>query len=210
MHALLETLFSFVTTVIQMFGYFGIFFLSLLESANIPVPSEVILPFGGFLAAQGVFSFWWVVIWGTLGNLVGSLVSYGLAYYFGRKPILFLSKLLLVSIDDLDMAERWFKKFGNTSIFFARFVPVIRTFISFPAGLFKVKLFYFSWLTLVGSFLWSLLLTYLGFVLGENWQSLGDYFRQLDYLIVAIIFLVAFWWVYRHVRHRRAHSKISR
>ncbi|HEY4524034.1 MAG TPA: DedA family protein [Candidatus Paceibacterota bacterium] len=207
MHVILEFIFSLTISVIEFLGYTGIFFLSLLESANIPIPSEVILPFSGFLAAQGVFNFWLVVVLGALGNLAGSLISYGLAHYFGRRPILFLSKLFLVHIDDLERAETWARKFGNLSIFFARFVPVIRTFISFPAGMFRVNLLYFTVLTFIGSFLWSWFLTYLGFILGENWRMLEGYFRKFDFIILALIILGAAWWIRRHVRKNKAHSQ---
>lgn len=203
MHTILDVIFSFLIFIIQFLGYGGIFLLSLLESANIPIPSEIILPFSGFLAAKGVFAFWWVVAFGTLGNLTGSLVSYAGAYYFGRKPIEFLSRFFLVSMADLERAENWFKKYGNTSVLFARFVPVIRTFISFPAGMFKIKLSSFVALTLLGSFLWSWALTYFGFVLGENWQILEGYFRQFDYVILALLVLVNLWWIRRHIRQKK-------
>ena len=206
MNTILEAIFSFVISVIELLGYGGIFLLSLLESANIPIPSEVVLPFSGFLAAKGAFVFWWVVAMGTLGNLAGSLVSYGVAHFFGRKPFEFLAKVLLVSWDDLDKAENWFKKYGNASVFFARFVPVVRTFISFPAGMFKVRLAPFVTLTLLGSFVWSWVLTYFGFVLGENWHSLEKYFKQFDYAILALLSLVVIWWTWRHVRQRQEES----
>lgn len=207
MHVILEFIFSLTISVIEFLGYGGIFFLSLVESANIPVPSEVILPFSGFLAAQGVFNFWLVVILGALGNLAGSLISYELAHYFGRRPVVILSKFFLVHPDDLAVAEAWAKKFGNASIFFARFVPVIRTFISFPAGMFKVNLFYFALLTFLGSFLWSWFLAYLGFVLGENWRMLEGYFRKFDYAVLALLILGALWWIRRHFRKKQTHSQ---
>ena len=114
---------------------------------------------------------------------------------------------VLEHIDDLERAETWARKFGNLSIFFARFVPVIRTFISFPAGMFRVNLLYFTVLTFIGSFLWSWFLTYLGFILGENWRMLEGYFRKFDFIILALIILGAAWWIRRHVRKNKAHSQ---
>ena len=204
LHEFIAVISGAVLYVIEALGYWGIFLLSVLESANIPVPSEVILPFSGFLASRGVFDFWTVVFLGGFGNLVGSLVSYYLAYYYGRKPVVFLSKYLLLREEDLEKAETWFKRFGILSVFIARFVPVIRTFISFPAGMFKVNIWKFTLLTFVGSFLWSAVLTWLGFVLGENWETLGGYFRQFDYAIAILFILIAAWWVWRHFKQRQA------
>ena len=204
LHEFIAVISGVVLYTIESLGYWGIFLLSLLESANIPVPSEIILPFSGFLVSRGSFGFWTVAFLGGLGNLAGSLISYYLAYYYGRRPVMFLSKFLLVNAEDLDRAETWFGRFGVFSVFIARFVPVIRTFISFPAGMFKVNIWKFTLLTFVGSFLWSAVLTWLGFVLGENWETLGGYFRQFDYAIVILFILIAAWWVWRHFKQRQA------
>src|SRR3989338_216850 len=135
---LLEILSEFVLSVIKDWGYGGIFALMALESANIPIPSEVIMTFSGFLVSEKVFSFWSVVMWGTLGNLAGSLISYGIAYKWREEAIKILTKTVIISRKDFESAERWFKRFGTHSAFIGRFIPVIRTFISFPAGMFRV------------------------------------------------------------------------
>lgn len=186
-----------VLDTIESWGYLGILFLMALESANIPIPSEIIMPFSGFLVATGKFNFWLVVLMGALGNLLGSIVNYFLAYHYGKKAALFLSKLAFVEMDDFDIAETWFKKFGLLSSFFARLVPIIRTFISFPAGMFRVNLMAFSLLTFAGSFFWSLVLTSAGYLTGENWGFLEPYFRRFDVIIGAVILAIVFWLVYR-------------
>ena len=199
-HELLAAVSQWVLQVINNLGYFGVFFLMALESANIPIPSEIIMPFSGFLVTQNGFNFWAVVFWGAFGNLAGSLVSYFIALRFGRRAIIFMSRYLFICREDLDIAEEWFLKHGSWSVFLGRIVPVIRTFISFPAGMFKVGLGRFVVLTFAGSFIWSVFLTYVGYVLGENWEILGPYFRKFDYVIVAIIVIGAVWWVWRHVK----------
>lgn len=201
---ILETISNFILAVIQKIGYFGIFFLMLLQSLNIPIPSEVIMPFSGFLVQEGVFNFWLVVLTGAFGNLAGALVSYKLASSLIanglRENYRFLK--ILISDRNLRLAEEWFRKYGTFSIFFSRLIPVINTFISFPAGLAKMKISTFSILTFVGSFIWSTFLTYLGFILGKNWQILETYFRDFDYFIVIMILAAIAWWLWRHFKNK--------
>jgi len=194
LETILEALSLFVLNTIESFGYIGIFLLSALESANIPIPSEIILPFSGFLAAGGVFGFWVVVFMGAFGNLAGSLVSYWVAIHFSER---------IKKNRDFKTAERFFERFGELSVFVARFLPVIRTFISFPAGIFRVNLLRFSIYTFIGSFLWSWLLTYVGFFLGENWSVIGPYFRKFDYVIVGILGVGFIWFVWHHIKRNR-------
>lgn len=192
----------FILNAIDSLGYLGIFFLMALESANIPIPSEIIMPFSGFLAATGKLNFWLVVLIGALGNLSGSLVNYFIAYRYGKKAFKFFSKLAFVEIQDFDIAESWFKRFGLLSSFFTRLIPVVRTFISFPAGMFRVSLIKFSILTFTGSFLWSLVLTFIGYQAGENWSFLEQYFRRFDVIVILATLAFISWFVYRHPRKR--------
>ncbi|OGY96810.1 MAG: hypothetical protein A2128_02875 [Candidatus Liptonbacteria bacterium GWC1_60_9] len=187
----------FVLKTIEYSGYAGVFFLMAAESANIPVPSEVIMPFSGFLVSQGAFSFWVVVLMGTLGNLAGSLFSYWLGFRWGRK-VLPYARFILIREHDIAAAERWFTRFGNAAAFVSRLLPVVRTFISFPAGVFRVPIGSFAAYTFAGSLLWSAFLAYLGVVLGENWHALEGYFRKFDVAIVALGVIAAGWWIYRH------------
>ncbi len=194
---ILETLSVFVLNIIDSLGEVGVFILMALESANIPIPSEVIMPFSGFLAAMGRFNYWAIIFIGTLGNLTGSLVSYYTAIPFAR----YIRKKR-----EFESAERWFERFGEWSIFIGRMFPVVRTFISFPAGMFRVNIWRFSILTFAGSFLWTWLLTHIGFVLGERWDILGPYFRKFDYLIVGFMAVGFIVWIGYHFKRRRAVS----
>jgi membrane protein DedA with SNARE-associated domain len=184
---------ALILNIISIWGYGGILFLMALESANIPIPSEVIMPFAGFLASTGRFDFAAVVLVGAIGNLLGSLINYGIAYRYSDKAAALLARLHLVGEDELIRAASWFHRRGLITAFLGRFIPAVRTFISFPAGMFRVDLRRFSLLTFVGSFLWSGALAYIGYVTGSNWRVLGPYFRQFDYLIVlSIIVLILF------------------
>lgn len=188
---------NLVTEIIKLLGYPGVFFLMTLESVNIPIPSEVVMPFSGFLALQGTFNFWAVAAAGTLGNVAGSLMSYYLAEWILtiRKRYRFLQ--LLLSEKHIEKTNEWFGKYGAYSIFFGRVVPVVRTFISLPAGIGKMNVAKFTSLTFIGSLIWSVFLTYIGFFLGSNWDVIGTYFRKADYAIVGIAVLVVLYFVIR-------------
>lgn len=191
---ILEILSVFVLTTIENWGYWGVFGLMALESANIPIPSEIIMPFSGFLVSTGVFSFWPVVFVGAIGNLTGSLASYYLADKFER---------WIVENKHFDTAERWFSKYGVAVSFWSRLLPIVRTFISFPAGFFKVPVMKFSVLTFVGSFIWSAILTYPGVYLGENWHALEPIFRQFDILIAAVLLVGGIWGLKAHFSKKK-------
>lgn len=192
-----EFLSHIVTETIRVLGYPGVFFLMTLESVNIPIPSEVVMPFSGFLALQGSFSFWAVAAAGTLGNVAGSLLSYYLAEWILtiREKYSFLHVIL--SEKHIEKTNHWFEKYGALSIFFGRVVPVVRTFISLPAGIGKMNVVKFTSLTFIGSLIWSVFLTYVGYFLGSNWNVIGTYFRKADYAIVGIALLAVAYFVFR-------------
>jgi len=190
---------SIIINIISGTGYFGITFLMALESACLPIPSEIIMPFSGYLAVLGRFSFWLVVIWGTIGNLLGSIAAYFVGIYGGRPFVEKYGKYILIGKEDLDSAQKFFEKYGNLSIFFSRLLPIIRTFISLPAGIARMPFWKFCFYTLIGSLPWSAFLTYIGVVFGENWLSLEIYFRKFDWLIgILIIFLIS-WFLYKKI-----------
>ncbi|MEK7635970.1 MAG: DedA family protein [Patescibacteria group bacterium] len=202
--SILEIISNYALLVIETGGYFGVFILMALESANIPIPSEVIMPFSGFLAASGVFNFWLVIFIGAFGNLVGSLFSYWLGYLI-RHNILHWDNHRVGA--EVERAQKWLNKWGDWAIFISRILPVVRTFISFPLGILKTKsLWRFSVLTFSGSFLWSLFLTYLGFITGKNWQILHVYFRKFDYLILAAIIGGLLWLFWRYFYNQRVNN----
>lgn len=204
-HTLLAILSNWVLAVITQMGIAGVFLLSALESMNIPIPSEVILPFSGFLASQGIFAFWVVVMAGTIGNVVGSLISYWVGSIVRGHSAMRRSERVQAEIA---RAHVWMDKYGDWAILISRLLPVVRTFISFPLGVIKVySVWRFTWLTFAGAFVWSYILTKIGFVLGENWQSLEQYYRKFDYAIVALILLGFGWWAWDHMARKKKREK---
>ncbi len=204
---LLAFLSNWVIDFILASGYFGIFVLMLLESALIPIPSEIIMPFSGFLIWEEKLSWWPVVLWGTIGNLAGSLVAYYIGRYGGRALVLRYGKYILISSDDVERAEKWFNKYGSASIFFSRLLPVVRTFISLPAGIAKMPIFKFSIYTFFGSLVWSIILAYAGLIAGENWNNLEVYFRKFDWVILVLIILIVGYYLYAKLTHRHSASR---
>lgn len=200
--AILAWLSSIIISVISSTGYFGIFLLMALESACIPIPSEVIMPFSGFLVWGGRFELLPVVLWGALGNLAGSIAAYAVGAWGGRRLIAKYGKYLLISCSDLDLADRWFAKYGQAAVFFSRLLPVVRTFISLPAGIARMDFKKFCIYTLAGSLPWSFFLAYAGMILGENWEGLKVYFHKFDLLIGILLVLGIFWWVKRHFNQK--------
>ena len=205
-HTLLAILSTWVLTVITHMGYAGVVFLSALESMNIPIPSEVILPFSGFLASQGVFLFWAVVAAGALGNVLGSLLSYYMGYLVRGHRVLANSERVQVEIA---RAHVWMDRYGDWAILISRMLPVVRTFISFPLGVIKVhSLWRFIWLTFAGALVWSFVLAKIGFMLGENWRSLEQYYRKFDYVVILLVFSACLWWLLDHAKRNRKRKEI--
>ena len=199
---ILEVLASFVIYVISTMGLPGIVLLMAIESACIPLPSEVIMPFSGYLVFLGEYSLWSVGLAGAFGCVVGSVPAYYLGMYGGRPLIEKYGKYILVSRHDLDMADRWFARHGEATVFFARLLPVIRTFIAFPAGVSQMNMKRFIAYTFAGSLPWCLGLAYIGMVMGEQWPTLRHYFHKFDLVIGAVIVAGIVWYVRRHLKHR--------
>jgi len=195
---ILSGLASLIIKIISSTGYFGVAMLMALESAGILIPSEVIMPFSGFLVFTGEFNFWLTVLCGAAGNLLGSMAAYWIGYAGGRPLIEKYGKYILISGRDLNLADSWFKRYGQATVFFSRLLPIVRTLISFPAGIAKMNFKKFSFYTVLGSLPWSLALTYIGLALGENWQSLKIYFEKFDIVIAGLIIAGIVWWVRRH------------
>lgn len=201
---LIDFLAQTVVHVIGFSGYLGIFFLMILESCGIPMPSEVIMPFSGFLVADGRMLFWLVVLAGTLGNVVGSLLAYWIGYKGGRPLIEKYGKYILISKHDLDLADRWFKKYGSSTVFFGRLLPVVRTYISFPAGISKMNLKTFTFYTFLGALPWTALFAWLGIKMGSNWELIRQKLHNFDLVMAVILFILIALYVLRHLKHTRA------
>ena len=196
---MLEQITASIIHLISQSGYVAVFLLMTLESALLPIPSEVTMPFAGFLAQGGHLNFWIVVLLGAFGNLVGSLIAYALGFYLEESVIIGLikryGKFVLISEHEYTRAVRWFGKFGSPIAFFSRLLPVVRTFISLPAGLSEMNVWKFSFYTFVGSLIWSGFLTWIGFFLGTKWNAWEPYFKKFQYVVIALLILGILWYL---------------
>lgn len=200
---LLALLAGAVIAVISRWGYLGIVLLMGIESACIPLPSEIIMPFSGYLVFKGTLTLGMVALAGAVGCLLGSWLAYAIGAWGGRPLIERYGKYVLISRHDLDLADRWFQRHGDITILAGRLLPVIRTFIAFPAGVVRMSLWRFSAYTFLGSFLWCWGLAWIGMKLGEHWDTLGVYFHRFDALIAGAILIAIGLYVWRHLRHLR-------
>ncbi len=199
---LLEAVSRFIIRVISALGYPGIVLLMAIESACIPLPSEIIMPFSGYLVYTGRFNLWWTGVAGALGCNLGSIVAYWVGYYGGRPLVERYGRYVLLSRHDLELADRWVARYGDAAIFFSRLLPVIRTFIALPAGMVRMNFWKFNVYTFLGSLPWCLGLAYAGMKLGEHWTSLRGYFHKFDYAIGAVLLAGAAWFLWTHLRNR--------
>ncbi len=197
---------GFIVATISAGGYFGIVALMAIESACIPLPSEIIMPFSGYLASTGRFNLFLVATAGAIGCNVGSTIAYAVGRYGGRPLVERWGAYVLVSRRDLAAADRFFARYGNITVLVGRLLPVIRTFIAFPAGVAHLPQLKFQIYTFAGSWPWCFALAYIGYKLGQNWDSdprLHNILRQFDWMIVAVIVVAVAWYVWRHLRHAR-------
>jgi membrane protein DedA with SNARE-associated domain len=194
--ALIAELGSFVITMISKFGYTGILITMAIESACIPLPSEIIMPFSGYLVSTGQFSMLGVTMAGAIGNVLGSLVAYYVGVWGGRPFVERYGQYFLVSRRDLEMADRWFLKYGEAAVLISRMLPVVRTFISLPAGIVRMNVPRFVLFSFIGAVPWCYLLAYIGLKLGERWDGLHEYFHHLDVVIgmVLVLGFICFLW----------------
>ncbi len=185
--SIIQPIAQWIIDIISRMGYGGIVLTMGIESACIPLPSEIIMPFSGSLVSSGRFTMLGVSVAGALGCVIGSLVAYAVGYYGGRPFIEKYGKYILLSKSDIDTAERWTVKYGQAAIFVSRLLPVIRTFISFPAGIARMNVWKFIIYTFLGSLPWCWALAYVGRLLGDNWGTLGKYFHDADLVIIILI-----------------------
>ena len=200
----------FLEALYERFGYVGVVIAMAIESAAIPLPSELILPFAGWSVSKGLtepltsspWSYWGAVSAGVVGNTVGSLASYAIGAYGGRPLVERYGKYVLISHHDIELADRWFARYGEATVFFSRMLPIVRTFISVPAGIARMPLWRFTLFSILGAVPWVMLLVWGGMQLGDHWLDLKHNLRGLDYLIAAVILLGVGLFVWRHVRRR--------
>jgi len=202
---LLTLVSQLILGVISAGGYAGIVLLMAIESACIPLPSEIIMPFSGYLAGQGRFSLWGVAVAGAVGCNLGSMVAYAVGAYGGRPFLERYGRYLLLTRGDLAWADRWFARYGEATVFFSRLLPVIRTFIALPAGIARMDFLRFNVYTFLGSLPWCLGLAWLGLKLGEHWEeTIRPVFEKLDLLIGLLLAAALVWFVRARLRQLRA------
>jgi len=198
--ALIDILANFTIQTIDFIGYGGVFLLMTAESCGIPMPSEVIMPFSGFLVFDGKMTLWAITLVGTLGNVFGSWLAYWIGYKGGRPLIEKYGKYILISKHDLDLADKWFKNYGEWTVLIGRLLPLIRTYISFPAGISKMNFRNFTIYTFLGALPWTALFAWLGIKMGANWELIREKLHNFDMAILVIIIVLIALYLYRHIK----------
>lgn len=196
---MLESLSGLIIHLIQSVGYLGVFVLMVLNASAIPIPSEVTLPFAGFLASQGNLSLVLVIITGILGDLVGSLIGYSIGYFLEENLLLNLikkyGKFILVTEHDYLSATKWLKKYGSPVVFIGKMTPGVKSFIAIGAGISEIKFFKFLASSILGSIIYVSVVSYFGFYLGSKWNILGTYFRKFELVIFIVIIVGALFYI---------------
>jgi len=202
-----QAVLDFVSNTYNLIGWTGVVVMMAIESACIPLPSEIIMPLAGwmlikeksltvvYIGAAGAY--------GALGNTIGSALAYGIGMWGGRPFLEKYGRYILISRHDLDLADRWFYRWGSWSVFVSRLMPVVRTFISLPAGVAKMPFLKFLFYTFIGSFIWSVGLAYGGYLLGEHWEQIRAIMRPFDPFIIAVVVIFIALYIYRHIRHAK-------
>ncbi len=199
---ILAALFVFIKSLIAMSGYGGIVILMGIESACIPLPSELIMPFAGYLVHEGAMKLLWVATAGAIGCNVGSLVAYEIGFYGGRPLVERYGRWILMGRRELDLADRFFARWGYLAVFIARLLPIVRTFIALPAGVARMPRVRFHVYTFLGSWPWCFGLAWIGMKLGDNWRVIGKYLHKFDAVIVVLLVAGIAWFVWSHWQNR--------
>lgn len=200
---MVEHIAEWITGVMATLGYPGLVFMMALESMIAPVPSEIVMPFAGFLVVKGQFTLLGATVASSLGTLIGSLIGYYMGKLGGYALVLRCGRYLLLDEKHLELTVRWFEKRGEITILICRFVPVVRHLISIPAGVGNMNLLRFCVFTLIGGTIWNVILLVAGVKLGERWEMIHTYSHQIDYIFVAAIVAVGVWWVWKQLSRRR-------
>ena len=210
MASLEQQILEFIAATYNLLQWPGVIALMALESACIPVPSELIMPLAGWMLIKNhglpVIYTLLAGVYGAIGNTIGSVIAYYVGMWAGRPLLNKYGRYVLISSHDLDTADRWFSRRGSWIVFVSRLLPLVRTYISLPAGIARMNIFKFIIYTFTGSFIWSTGLAYGGYLLGEHWEQLRSAMRPFDPLILAIIVALIAYYIFRHVKHFRKHS----
>lgn len=205
--AIITILSRFVISTISTLGYTGILLTMAIESACIPLPSEIIMPFSGYLVTTGQFTMLGVTLAGAIGNVIGSIAAYYVGVWGGRPFVERYGPYFLMSHRDLDIADRWFAKYGEAAVFFSRMLPVIRTFISLPAGISRMHFPRFVLFTFIGSLPWCYALAYVGVKMGQQWDQLREYFHEFDVVIGIGLALLIGYFLWSHWPRRQPRAE---
>ena len=204
MHSITNFFVQNLTNLINSYGYYAVFLLMTAESCLIPIPSEITMTFAGFLSGLGHMNIWLVILIGAVGNVFGSLLAFWLGKKMGeewiRGAIKKWGKWVLIHEKDFDTALRWFAKYGQGITFTSRLLPIVRTFISLPAGISEMDTKKFVVFTFIGSLLWSGVLAFLGLKLGQNWQAIDPFFRKFQFVIIGLIVVLVVWYIVHHIK----------
>ena len=204
---ILKPLVDFVTSIISSLGYPGVIFLMILDSAMIPIPSEIILVFSGYLVTTGTFEPISLILAGSLGNVIGSIITYYIGLKFGRLFVLRFGKYFFIKEHHLEYTEKMFEKYGDKISLLGRLLPAIRTYISLPCGVAKMSLIKYSIFTFIGSVIWNTIFTYIGIQLGNKWQDIDDYSIYLEIVTACTIVAFAIWFGIKMVRKSNSNKK---
>lgn len=197
---LTEFVIGLVLPIIQNIGYFGVFLLMIAESTLLPVPSEAVLPFAGYLIAQGTMDFWIALIAATLGTIIGASISYFIGKYIGQAAIAKWGKYILIREEELESAKKWFKLHGEKTIFICRFIPAIRHVISLPAGAAEMNFKKFTLYTAAGGAIWNGILLIVGMQLKTHWDALIQYSTIIDAIVIAAVVIVIIWFFAKQIK----------
>ncbi|MDA8218304.1 MAG: DedA family protein [Dehalococcoidales bacterium] len=198
--ALEQMVIPFLEHLYASMGYVGVLLAMAIESACIPLPSEIVLPMAGWMVSRGIWDFWVVVVFATVGNTLGSVIAYSVGAFGGRPLLERYGRYVLISAHDMEIADRWFARYGEWAVFFSRMLPIVRTFISLPAGIVRMNFAKFIVYSTLGALPWSLLLVYAGKIAGDNWVAIRQFLHQFDYVILALLIAAIAFYVYRHLR----------
>ncbi len=201
-----EALVNFIVYFIGSTGYISLVILMMLESTFMPVPSEAVMPFAGFLIEEGKFNFPEVIIFSTLGSIVGSLISYYIGAWGGRPFIDKFGRYVMLNRHHLEVTENYFKKYGDITILICRFIPIVRHLISIPAGLGRMNLFKFILFTIIGAGIWNAILAYAGYLLKSNWTEIMKYSQIADIVVIVVIVIVICIFGYGLYKNNRGNS----
>ena len=208
--SLTVTIINDMTGIIQTIGYPGIFFLMVLEGMLLPIPSEVVMVFGGYLLYRNdlagigfIPGFGVLLIVGSLGNLVGALIAYYLGDKGGIPLIMRYGKYVMLDENSITTTQKWFRKYGDISVFATRLVPIFRTFVSIPAGIARMKMKYFILFTISGMVIWDTVLIYIGIRLGPDWKLILSYSDLLTYIALAVLAILFLYWVFLTLKKKK-------